>query len=79
MQQTLISPSLFHMVIREDRKSVIFTRNFAFKLGYPKPTKFRQNRSYNFILLSMPRVKRSDHGQKQTLDRDKSITFPYVY
>ena len=67
------------MFTREDRESVIFTRNIALKLGYPKATRFRQNESYNFIPLSMPRVKRSDHGLKQTLDRDKSVIFSCVY
>ena len=75
----MISPSLFHMFIREDRKTVIFTRKFDLRLAIKKQIRFCQNLSYNFNLLSMPRVKRSDHGLKQTLDRDKSITFPYVY
>ena len=75
----MISPSLFHMFIREDRKSVIFTRNFAFKFGNPKATRFRQNLSYNFNLLSMLRDRRSFHGLKHAVARDKSLTFPYVY
>ena len=69
----------FHMFIREDRKSVIFTRKFDLSLAIKKQTGFRQNRSYNFNLLSMPRVKRSYHRLKQTLDRGNSVTFPYVY
>ena len=67
------------MFISEDRKSVIFTRKFDLSLAIEKQTVFRQNGSYNFHLLRMARVKRSDHGLKQTLDRYKSITFPYVY
>ena len=66
------------MFIREDRKSVIFTRNFALKLGHTKATRFRQNLSYNFHLLSMPRDRRSFHGLKDAVDRDKSVIFPYV-
>ena len=69
----------FHMFIREDRKTVIFTRKFDLRLAIKKQTRFCQNLSYNFHLLSMPRVKRSYHGLKQTLDRGKSVTFPYVY
>ena len=79
MQYTVKSPSLIHMFIREDRKSVIFTRNFAFKFGYPKATRFRQNLSYNFNLLSMLRDRRSFDGLKHAVDRDKSVTLPYVY
>ena len=75
----MISPSLFHMFIREARKSVIFTRNFALKFGYPKATRFRQNISYNFHLLSMIRDKLSFHGLKHAVGRDKFVTFPYVY
>ena len=67
------------MFIREDRKSVIFTRNFALKFGYPKATRFRQNLSYNFHLLSMARDRRSFHRLKHVVDRDKSVAFPYVY
>ena len=68
----------------EDRKSVIFTRNFAFKFGNPKSTRFRQNLfrqnlSYNFNLLSMLRDRRSFHGLKHAVGRDKSVIFPYVY
>ena len=63
------------MFIREDCKSVIFTRNFAFKFGYPKATRFRQNLSYNFNLLSMLRDRRSFQGLKHAVDRDKSVTF----
>ena len=69
------------MFIREDRKSVTFTRKLTFDLGYQQETGSPQNQSYNFILLSMsiPRVKQSDHGVRQTLESDKSVTFPYVY
>ena len=67
------------MFIREDRNTVIFTRNFELKLGYPKATRFRQNLSYNFHLLSMLRDRRSFHGLKDGVDRDKSLNFPYVY
>ena len=67
------------MFIREDRKYVIFTRNFALKFGYPKATRLRQNLSYNFHLLSMLRDRRSFHGLKHAIGRDKSVTFPYVY
>ena len=88
MQQTVISPSRFHMFIREDRKSVIFTRKFAFKLGYPKATRFcqnlkatrfPQNLSYNFHPLSTPRDRRSFDGLRHAVDCDKSVTFLYVY
>ena len=67
------------MFIREDRKSVIFTRNFAFKFGYPKATRFCQNLSYNFSLLSMLRDRGSFHGLKQAVGRDKSMNFEYIY
>ena len=67
------------MFIREDRKSVIFRRNFALKFGYPKATRFRQNLSYNFHLLSMLRDRRSFHGLKHAVDRDKSVTFTYIF
>ena len=67
------------MFIREDRKSVIFTRKFDLSLAIKKQTGFRQNLSYNFNLLSIPRDRRSFHGLKQAVDRDKSVTFPYVY
>ena len=67
------------MFIREDRKSVIFRRNFALKVGYPKDARFRQNLSYNFHLVSIARDRRSFHGLKHLVDRDKSVTFPYVY
>ena len=67
------SPSLFHMFIREDRKSVIFARTLTFDLRYQQETRSPQNQSYNFNLLSMPRVKRFYHGLKQTLDRGKSM------
>ena len=67
------------MFIREDRKSVIFTRNFALKFGYPKATRFRKNLSYNFHLLSMLRDRQSFHGPKHAVDGDESMTFPYVY
>ena len=62
------------MFIREHRKSIIFTRNFALKFGYPKATRFRQNLSYNFHLLSILRDTRSFHGIKHAVDRDKSVT-----
>ena len=77
--QTVISLSLLSMLIREDCKSVIFTRNFALKFGYPKATRFRENLSHNFQLLSMLRDRWSSHGLKHAVDRDKSVTFPYVY
>ena len=67
------------MLIREDGKSVIFTRNFALKFGYPKVTRFRQNLSDNFHVLSMLRDRWSLKGLKHAVDRDKSVTFPYVY
>ena len=44
-------------------------------LGYTKPTRFRQNLSYNFHLLCMPRDMRSFHGLKHVVDRDKSGLF----
>ena len=75
----MISPSLFHVFIREARKSVILTRNFALKFGYPKATRFRQNLSYIFHLLSMVRDRQSFHGLKHAGGRDKSETFIYVY
>ena len=56
------------MFIREDRKSVSFTRKLAFDLGYQKVTRSPQNQSYNFRLLSMPRLRRSYRGLTQTLD-----------
>ena len=67
------------MFIREDRKSVIFTRNFVLKFGYPKATRFRQNLSDNFHLLSMLRDRLSFPGLKHAVGRDKSVTFRYVY
>ena len=67
------------MFIREDRKFVIFTRNFVLKFGYPKPTGFHQNLSDNFHLLSMLRDRRSFHGLKHAVGRDKSVPFSYVY
>ena len=67
------------MLIREDLKSVIFTRNFALKFGDPKATRFCQNLSYNLHLLSMLRDRRSFHGLKHAVGRDKSETFKYVY
>ena len=67
------------MFIREDRQSVILTRNFAFKSGNPKATRFRQNLSDNFNLLSMLSDRRSFHVLKHTVGRDKSMTLPYVY
>ena len=66
------------MFIREERKSVIFRRKFALKFGYPKATRFPQNLSYNFHLLRMLRDRRSFHGLKHAVGRDKSVTFPYV-
>ena len=65
------------MFIREDRKTVIFTRKLDLSLEIKKQTRFCQNLSYNFNLLSIPRVKRSYHRLKQTLDLGKSVTFPY--
>ena len=62
------------MFIREDGKTLIFTINFALKLGYPKAKRFRQNLNYNFHLLSMLRDRRSFHGLKHAVDRDKSVT-----
>ena len=67
------------MFIREDRKSVISTRNFAFKFGNPKAARFRQNLSYNFNLLSMIRNRGSFHLLKLAVGRDKSVNFEYVY
>ena len=67
------------MFNREDRKSVIFTRNFALKFGYPKATRFRQNLSYDLHVLRMLRDRRSFYGLKHAVGRDKSVTFPYVY
>ena len=67
------------MFIREDRKTVIFTRKFDLRLAIKKQTRFCQNLSYNFNLLSMLRDRRSFHGLKHAVDRDKSVTFPYVY
>ena len=67
------------MFIREDRKTVMSTRNFALKLGYLKATRFRQNLSYNFHLLSMLSDRRPFHGLKHAVDGEKSVTFPYVY
>ena len=69
----------FHMFIREDRKTVIFAKKLTSDFGYQQETRSPQNQSSNLNLLSMPRVKRSYHGLKQTLDRGKSVTFPYVY
>ena len=67
------------MFIREDRKSVIFTRNFALKFCYPKATRFCQNLSYNFHVLRMLSERRSFDGLKHAVGRDKSVTFPDVY
>ena len=67
------------MFIREDRKTVIFTRKFDLRLAIKKQTRFCQNLSYNFNLLSMLRDRRSFHGLKHAVDRDKSVTSPYVY
>ena len=67
------------MFIREADKSVIFIRNFVLKFGYPKATRFRQNLIDNFHLLRMLRDRRSFHGLKHAVGRDKSVTFPYVY
>ena len=63
------------MFIREDRKSVIFTRNFPLKFGHSKTTRFCQNLSYNFHLLSMLRDGRSFHGLRHAVGRDKSMNF----
>ena len=67
------------MFIREDRKTVIFTRKVDLRLAIRKQTRFCQNLSYNFNLLSMLKDRRSFHGLKHAVDRDKSVTFPYVY
>ena len=67
------------MFIREDRKTVIFTRKFHLSLAIKKQTRFCQNLSYNFNLLGMLRDRRSFHVLKDAVDRDKSVTFPYVY
>ena len=52
----MLSPSLFHMIIRKDRKSVIFTTKFAFKLGHQKALRFRQN--LKFLLPSTEQAPR---------------------
>ena len=67
------------MFIREDRKTVIFAKKLTSDFGYQQETRSPQNQSSNLNLLSMPRVKRSYHGLKTTLDRGKAVTFPYVY
>ena len=67
------------MFIREDRKTVIFAKKLTSDFGYQQETRSPQNQSPNLNLLSMPRVKRSYNGLKQTLDRGKSVTLPYVY
>ena len=67
------------MFIREDRKTVIFTRKFDLRLAFKKQTRFCQNLSHNFNLLRMLRDRRSFHGVKHAIDRDMSVTFPYVY
>ena len=59
------------MFIREDRKSLIFTRNVSLKLGHPKATRFCQNLSDNFHLLSMLRDRRSSDGLEHAVGRDK--------
>ena len=74
---TLLSDGLNNVVSRD--KSVILTRKLTFDLGYQKETRSHQNQSYKFNLLSMLRLKRPYRGLKQTLDRGKSVTFPYVY
>ena len=56
-----------------------FYNKVRLKFGNQKATRFRQNLSYNFHLLSMPRDRRSFHGLKHAVDRDKSVSFPYVY
>ena len=56
-----------------------FYNKVRLKFGDQKATRFRENLSYNFHLLSMPRDRRSFHGQKHAVDRDKSVSFPYVY
>ena len=67
------------MFIIEDRKTVIFAKKLTSDFGYQQETRSPQNQSSNLNLLSMPRVKWSDHGLKQTLDHGKSVTFLYVY
>ena len=67
------------MFIREDRKTVIFAKKLTSDFRYQQETRSPQNQSSNLNLLSMLRVKRSYHGLKQTLDRGKSVTFPFVY
>ena len=67
------------MFIKEDRKTVIFAKKFDLRLAIKKQTRFCQNLSYNFNLLSMLRDRRSFHGLKHVVDHDKSVTFPYVY
>ena len=67
------------MFIRKDRKTVIFAKKLTSDFGYQQETRSPQNQSSNLNLLSMPRVKRSYHGLKDAVDREKSVTFPYVY
>ena len=67
------------MFIREDRKTVTFTRKVDLRLAIKKQTRFCQNLSYNFNLLSILRDRRSFQGLKHEVDRDKSVTSPYVY
>ena len=75
----MVSPSLFHMFIRKDRKTIIFAKKLTSDFGYQQETRSPQNQSSNLNLLSMPRVKWSYDGLKQTLDHGKSVTFPNVY
>ena len=63
----------------QSSKSVIFTRKFDLSMAIKKPQDFVRILSYNFHLLSMPRDRRSFLGLKHAVDRDKSVTFPYVY
>ena len=63
------------MFIRKDRKTVIFARKLTSDIRYQQETRSPQNQSSNLNLLSMPRVKLSYHGLKQTLDRGKSVLF----
>ena len=59
--------------------SVIFARKLTSDLSYQQETRSPQNQSSNFNLPSMPRDRRSFQGLKHAVDRDKSVTFPYVY
>ena len=66
------------MFISEDLKFVIFKRKFDLSLAIKKEKGFRQNLGDNFHLLSMLIDRRSFHGLKHAIGRDKSVTFPYV-